>query len=67
MRGALNRFVAAQGRQVGLWERYLAAQRPWQRQPAPLRWSWTLRGWRLTGAVLPELRPQCGRRRVERY
>ena len=65
-RRALNRFVAAQRRQVALWERYLAAQRPWQPQPAPLRWSRTLRRWRLTGTVLPDVRPQCGRHRLER-
>ncbi len=66
MRRALNRFVEAQARQVALWERYLAAQRPWQHEPRPMRWSWTLRGWRLFGNVLPEIRPQCGRRKVDR-
>jgi hypothetical protein len=66
MRRALKWFLEAQARQIALWERYLAAQRPWQREPAPLRWSWTVRGWQLRGDVLPEVRPQCGRRRVER-
>jgi len=29
--------------------------------PIPMRWVWTLAGWRLRGTVLPEPRPQCGR------
>ena len=58
MRRLLRRIAEAHADQVYLWERYFAAQRPWEPPPAPLRWIRTLRGWRLRGTVLPEPRPQ---------
>jgi hypothetical protein len=65
MRRLLSRLSAANADQIALWERYLSTQRPWQAQPPTLRWGWTPRGWRLRGSVLPEVRPQVGRRPVD--
>jgi hypothetical protein len=56
----MRRLIAAYRAQTALWERYFAAQRPWERD-AGMRWIWTPRGWRLRGWVLPAHRPQCGR------
>lgn len=58
----MRRLIAAYRAQIDLWERYLLAQRPWEREQ-DMRWIWSLRGWRLRGWLLPAERPQ--RRRVD--